>query len=69
MLAPGGTESAKALDMELLKTLVASPLSATVNPIFVAIFNSLGILPFVYSALLLPGAKNQNIPAWPFCLR
>ncbi len=33
------------------------------------IFNMLGVLPFVYASLLLPGARDQKpVPAAPFCV-
>lgn len=62
-VAPKGTE---AFDMELITTLVSAPFSGAVNPLFEALFNSLGVVPTVYAALLLPGAKDQpRLPAAP----
>ena len=37
------------------------------NPVFFFVFNSLGLIPAVNAAVLLPGAKDQKpIPAAPF---
>ena len=52
--------------MDLIKGLVSAPFSGATNPIFEALFNSLGVVPAVYAALLLPGAKDQpRLPAVP----
>ncbi len=67
-LAPGTNEAAKALDTELLNAIVANPFDPSINPLFVAIFNFLGVMPFVYSSLLLPGSRDQKPPAWPFLI-
>eukprot|EP00240_Pyramimonas_obovata_P015926 CAMPEP_0118928444 /NCGR_PEP_ID=MMETSP1169-20130426/5696_1 /TAXON_ID=36882 /ORGANISM="Pyramimonas obovata, Strain CCMP722" /LENGTH=273 /DNA_ID=CAMNT_0006870419 /DNA_START=24 /DNA_END=845 /DNA_ORIENTATION=- len=62
--APKGSE---ALDMELVSSLIASPYSGEVNYLFESIFNSFAIIPAVYAALLMPGAKDQKpVPAQPF---
>lgn len=66
--APGQTEAAKALDAELLTTIIANPFDDTIPSIFVAIFNVLGLMPFVYSCLVLPGSRDQSPPAAPFCV-
>lgn len=40
---------------------------ASIPSIFFVVFNSLGIMPALYAATLLPGAKNQSpLPAAPF---
>lgn len=40
---------------------------AAAPSVFFCIFNSLGIMPALYAAVLLPGAKNQSpLPAAPF---
>ena len=63
LVAPQGTA---AFDQELITTLISAPFSGAANPIFEALFNSLGVVPAVYAALLLPGAKDQpRIPALP----
>lgn len=62
-VAPKGTAD---FDAGLVTTLVSAPFSGAVNPIFEALFNSLGVVPAVYAALLLPGAKDQpRIPTVP----
>lgn len=67
-VSPGGSESAVAMDNEILQKVIFTPYDGTLNPIFVAIFNYLGVLPAIYAGLLLPGAKNQTVPALPFVL-
>jgi hypothetical protein len=63
LVAPKGTTD---FDMNLVTTLIGSPFSGAVNPIFESLFNSLGVVPAVYAALLLPGAKDQpRIPTVP----
>jgi len=65
--APGLGDEAKLMDTTLIEKLVANPTDASVSPFFAAIFNSLGIWPAVYAALLLPGSRNQSpVPAVPF---
>lgn len=67
-LAPTG--SAK-IDEDLIKLMISTPFEAanTVSPIFVAIFNSLGVLPAIYASLLLPGGSlSQKVPALPFVI-
>lgn len=66
LFAPGKDAAATALDADLLKAIIANPFDPTINPVFVAIFNMLGIVPFVYASLLLPGSRDQKPPAWPF---
>lgn len=67
-VSPGGSESAAAIDNEILQKAIFNPYDGTSNPVFVAVFNYLGILPAIYAGLLLPGAKNQTVPALPFVL-
>ncbi|CAK0794228.1 unnamed protein product [Prorocentrum cordatum] len=49
--------------------VINTPFEASqVPPLFAGIFNSLGIWPLLYAAVLLPGAAGQStIPAAPFC--
>lgn len=68
LLAPGKDPASTALDAQLLKDIIGNPFSPTLPPIFLAIFNALGLMPLVYSSLLLPGSRNQSPPAWPFCV-
>jgi len=58
--APAGTS---AFDLELVKTIVGAPFSGAANPLFEALFNALGVVPATYACLLMPGAKDQKIPA------
>jgi hypothetical protein len=39
---------------------------AGINPLIVALFNLMGILPMLYSCLLLIDGRMQKIPAWLF---
>jgi hypothetical protein len=64
--SPGGSPEAAAIDSELIAKMISTPFDGSVSPIFVALFNSLGIIPVIYSSLLLPGSKNQSPPAAPF---
>lgn len=64
--SPGGDIEATNLDNELIKTMISTPFDGTVNPLFVGLFNSLGIIPTIYASLLLPGASKQKIPTLPF---
>jgi len=68
MIAPGGSAEATLIDNELIKKLILTPYDGTTNPIFVALFNLLGILPAIYASLLLPGSKKQSVPALPFVI-
>ena len=64
--APGGGDAAASIDLELAKKMITTPFDGTGSAIFAAVFNSLGVLPAVYGALLLPGGKEQKIPAIAF---
>ena len=37
-----------------------------INPLIIALFNLMGILPIIYSCFLFIDGKGQKIPAWPF---
>jgi cadmium resistance protein CadD (predicted permease) len=65
-LAPGSSLEATNIDTEIILKMVTTPFDGTTNPLFVLIFNSLGVIPAVYASLLLPGAKDQKFPALPF---
>lgn len=65
--APGVVEPSNpnSLDNQLIASAIEDP--ASLNPIFFAIFNALGVLPGVNLALLLPGSKGQSpLPTAPF---
>ena len=52
-------------DIQLIQDALNDPTS--MNPVFFFVFNSLGLIPAVNAAVLLPGAKDQTpIPAAPF---
>jgi hypothetical protein len=40
---------------------------AGINPLVIALFNLMGILPMAYAALILIDGKNQKVPAGLFC--
>jgi hypothetical protein len=50
----------------LLKLILAQ--TEGLNPILVALFNIMGILPIWYWFLLAPDSRIQKIPVWPFAL-
>ena len=57
--------SADSFDNQLILKAIDDPTS--LNPIFFAIFNALGVLPAVNLALLLPGSRDQKpLPTAPF---
>jgi hypothetical protein len=39
-----------------------------INPLIVALFNIMGILPAIYSCLLFADGRMQKFPAWPFAI-
>ena len=41
-IAPGGSAEARAMDLELAKKMITTPLDGAGSPIFFAVFNSLG---------------------------
>jgi hypothetical protein len=61
--APPGTPDTSEL---LLKLILAQ--TAGLNPILVALFNIMGLLPIWYWFLLAPDSRIQKIPVWPFAL-
>ncbi|CAK9081740.1 Hypothetical protein SCF082_LOCUS38883 [Durusdinium trenchii] len=66
-LAPGKSPDAREADQVLLNQVLSTPFDGSVSPLFVCIFNMLGIWPVIYSATLLPGADRQApVPAYPF---
>lgn len=75
-IAPGGSPEAAAIDTTIIAKMISTPYDGTMNPIFVAIFNALGIVPAVLASLLLPGSgrlresegPSQRLPALPFII-
>ena len=67
LLAP---DSAPLVDKSILEAVFRGGTTAdgdTINTVFFALFNVMGVLPAVYMALLLPSGRSGNgIPAWPF---
>ena len=39
-----------------------------INPLIIALFNLMGILPIIYACFLLIDGKGQSISAWPFAI-
>ncbi len=50
---------------QLIQRLVAGPWQG-INPLVIALFNIMGVWPFVYTCVLLVDGQGQKIPAWPF---
>ena len=53
-------KTAGSFDTDLITQLVSSPFQGQVNPLFEALFNSLGVIPAVYASLLLPGGGEKQ---------
>ncbi len=54
-----------AATFELIKNLVTGEWEG-INPLIIALFNIMGVWPFIYSGVLFLDGKGQKIPAWPF---
>lgn len=65
-LSPGSSPENASIDASIIQTLISTPFDGTITPYFTAVFNFLGIIPAIYACLLLPGSKNQSVPALPF---
>lgn len=50
---------------ELIKHLATGQI-AGINPLIVALFNIMGVIPVIYSCLLFIDGRMQKIPAWLF---
>lgn len=50
---------------ELIKNMSTGNLTG-INPLIIALFNLMGILPIIYTCLLLSDGRGQKILAWPF---
>ena len=50
---------------ELIKNLSTGQI-AGINPLIVALFNIMGVLPVIYSCVLFTDGRMQKIPAWLF---
>jgi len=53
---------------DLIEKFIQNPLNPGINHIFTFIFNLFAWIPFSLSALIMPGAKKQMLPATPFLL-
>ena len=64
--SPGSFDvSPDSFDNRLIADAIADP--SSLNPIFFAIFNALGLMPAVNTALLFPGSRDQSpLPTAPF---
>lgn len=52
---------------ELIKNLSTGQWQG-INPLVVALFNIMGVLPIIYSAVLFIDGRGQKIPAWLFAI-
>ncbi|KIZ07603.1 hypothetical protein MNEG_0350 [Monoraphidium neglectum] len=71
VLAPNQTPTIDAFTVEKLVGLKPDdPFQVTpghrVNTVFAALFNAMGFYPLIYAALLIPAARSDKLPAWPF---
>ena len=65
LASPGSFDlSPDSLDNQLIANSIADP--SSLNPIFFFVFNALGLIPLINAALLLPGARDQPLPAAQF---
>lgn len=51
-------------DLALVEAIFKDP--SACNALWYTIFNALGLMPAIVAALVLPGARGQRLPAWPF---
>ena len=54
--------------MELIQQYIADPLNPGWNELFITVFNLLGLYAAPIACLLMPGSKDQKLPATPFVL-
>lgn len=52
---------------ELIKNLSTGNFTG-INPLIIALFNLMGILPAIYACVLFSDGRGQKIPAWPFII-
>ncbi|MBN1539326.1 MAG: DUF2834 domain-containing protein [Candidatus Thermoplasmatota archaeon] len=62
VFAPGSTDDT----LQLLKDLLLDPFG--VEPMVLALFNLMGVLPMAYSAILLFEGREKGLRSWPFVL-
>ncbi|MFM1841344.1 MAG: hypothetical protein RLZZ490_75 [Cyanobacteriota bacterium] len=51
--------------VELIKRLSLGQWQG-INPVIIALFNLMGVWPFIFGAVILVDGHGQKIPAWPF---
>lgn len=52
---------------ELIKNLSTGNWDG-INPLVIALFNIMGVMPMLYSCLLFLDGRGQKVPAWPFAI-
>lgn len=57
---------ASGASQEVLNVFLADPVNPGCNELFAAVFNLLGLVGIPMACILLPGAKDQKLPAAPF---
>ncbi|KAF8072514.1 hypothetical protein HT031_000174 [Scenedesmus sp. PABB004] len=65
VLAPNQTPTIDAFVVQKLVGLKADD-PFQVNVVFTALWNCMGLYPLIYAAILIPGARTDKLPAWPF---
>jgi hypothetical protein len=53
--------------LDLITNLSTQNLTG-INPLIVYLFNIMGVIPLLYSAVLYADGRGQKIPAWPFAV-
>jgi len=53
--------------LDLIKNLSTGQVNG-INPLIVALFNIMGVLPLIYSCVVLLDGRGQKLPAWLFAL-
>jgi hypothetical protein len=62
--APGSLGSVQ--DTEMLKAIVANPVSLGINELYYTAFNFFATIPVILACLVLPQGSKEGIPAGPF---
>lgn len=65
VLAPNQTPTIDAFVVQKLVGLKAED-PFQVNEVFTCVWNFMGLYPLIYAALLIPAARSNRLPAWPF---
>ncbi|WIA28357.1 hypothetical protein OEZ86_010904 [Tetradesmus obliquus] len=64
-LAPNQTPTIDSFVVQKLVGLKAED-PFVVNEVFTSVWNFMGLYPLLYAAMLIPGARSNKLPAWPF---